>query len=112
MMLAFSSATLAISGEETYKNQCFSCHAQGLNNAPKLGDVKRWSSLIKEGQEHITADGYHGVKAMPPKGGNPNLSLADFANAVVYMANQSGGRWEEPNADMLKNIAMRISKKK
>ena len=102
----------AVTGEETYKSQCATCHAQGLSNAPKLGDIKKWSSLIKEGQAHITADGYHGVRAMPARGGNPNLGLSDFANAVVYMANQSGGRWQEPNAEMLKNIEMRLAKKK
>lgn len=76
-----------------------------------MGDKKQWGKLIKEGQAHITADGYHGVRAMPPKGGKPELSIAEFAAAVVYMANQAGANWKDPDEAMLKDINKRLAKK-
>src|SRR5690606_17503524 len=38
----------------------------------------------------------HGKGAMPAKGGNPSLSDFEVERAVVYIANQSGGSFEEP----------------
>lgn len=109
--LFFISAYSLADGEQTYKAVCSSCHANGLNNAPKLGDKAKWGKLIKEGQAHITADGYHGVRAMPPKGGKADLSLVEFSSAVVFMANQAGADWKDPNEEMLKDINRRLAKK-
>lgn len=105
-----SSLSLA-SGDATYKAVCSNCHATGLNKAPMVGDKKQWGKLIKEGQAHITSDGYYGVSAMPPKGGKSDLTVAEFASAVVYMANQAGANWSEPDEVMLKDINKRIAKK-
>jgi mono/diheme cytochrome c family protein len=109
--LYFLSLSSIASGEDTYKAVCSNCHAAGLNKAPIVGDKKQWSKLIKEGQAHITSDAYHGVGAMPPKGGKPELTVAEFASAVVFMANQSGANWKEPDEAMLKDINKRIAKK-
>jgi cytochrome c5 len=106
----FSSISMA-NGEETYKLVCSNCHATGLNKAPIVGDKKQWGKLIKEGQAHITSDAYHGVGAMPSKGGKSDLTVAEFASAVVYMANQAGANWKEPDDVMLKDINKRITKK-
>ena len=62
-------------GEKTYKEVCSVCHAAGVANAPKLGDQSAWKKLIGEGQVIITAHGYVGVRAMPPKGGRQDLSI-------------------------------------
>jgi cytochrome c5 len=35
---------------------------------------------------------------MPAKGGNPDLDDLEVARAVVYMANQSGAKFKEPEA--------------
>lgn len=109
--LSFFSLFSFAGGEETYKAACSNCHATGLNKAPILGDKKQWGKLIKEGQVHITADGYYGVRAMPAKGGKPDLTVSEFASAVVYMANQAGANWKEPNDTMLKDINQRLAKK-
>ncbi|MBT8614721.1 cytochrome c5 family protein [Polynucleobacter paneuropaeus] len=111
LSLCFVSTFSIANGEETYKAVCSNCHASGLNKAPMLGDKKQWGKLIKEGQAHITSDGYHGVGAMPPKGGKPDLTVVEFASAVVYMANQAGANWKEPDDAMLKDINKRIAKK-
>ncbi|MBU3620000.1 cytochrome c5 family protein [Polynucleobacter sp. CS-Odin-A6] len=109
--LSFFSLSSIAGGEETYKAVCSNCHATGLNKAPMVGDKKQWGKLIKEGQAHITSDGYHGVGAMPAKGGKPDLTVTEFASAVVYMANQVGANWREPDEAMLKDINKRIAKK-
>jgi len=112
MLLALCSANAwAVTGEETFQAVCATCHAQGLAGAPKVGDAKAWGKLIKEGQVNLTADGYMGVRAMPARGGRADLSVPDFANAVVYMANQSGGKWQTPDEAMLKKINARIDKR-
>ena len=110
-LLSFTGCcTYAASGEEIFQNTCSTCHAQGLAGAPKVSDKNAWAKLIKEGQMTLTADGYKGVRAMPPKGGRAELSVSDFAAAVVYMANQSDANWVEPDDAMLKKIKALINK--
>jgi len=84
------------SGKEIYETVCAACHASGVLNAPKFGDKPAWAKLIAEGQEKLTADAMKGVRQMPPRGGNPNLSDSEFARAVVYMANAAGADWKAP----------------
>lgn len=96
------------SGEQVYKEVCTACHATGLEKAPKLGDRKAWAPLIKEGQSKLTADGWIGVRAMPPRGGKADLSLEDFSRAAAYMARAGGANWKDPDAAMLANIQKRV----
>jgi cytochrome c5 len=102
---------LANSGESTYQKVCASCHTPGVAGAPKLGDQAKWAALIKEGQVQITAHGYVGIRGMPAKGGKPDLSVSDFAASVVYMANQSGASWKNPDDAMLKKIDAEIQRR-
>lgn len=95
-------------GEQVYKMVCSACHATGLEKAPKLGDRKAWAPLIKEGQSKLTADGWIGVRAMPPRGGKPDLTLEDFSRAAAYMARAGGANWKDPDAAMLANIQKRV----
>jgi len=95
-------------GEQVYQEVCSACHATGLEKAPKLGDRKAWAPLIKEGQSKLTADGWIGVRAMPPRGGKADLSLEDFSRAAAYMARAGGANWKDPDAAMRANIQKRI----
>jgi len=99
-------------GAKTYKAVCAVCHASGIANAPKLGDKNVWKPLIEEGQVIITAHGYVGVRAMPPKGGKADLSVEQFAEALNYMVNNSGGQWSSPDQAMLEKIHEEITKRK
>jgi hypothetical protein len=49
---------------------------------------------------------------MPPKGGSPNLSVQGFADALVYMVNNSGGNWKSPDAKTLAAINKEIEARK
>lgn len=110
--VALSGAVFAQSGENTYKQVCLSCHGAGVLNAPKFGDKAKWAPLIAEGQVTLTAHAYVGVRAMPPKGGNPNLSIEGFSDALVYMVNNSGGNWKSPDAKTIAAINKEIETRK
>jgi cytochrome c5 len=85
------------SGKQVVDAVCSACHATGALNAPKIGDQAAWGPLIKnDGQEHLVEMAIKGIRQMPPKGGNPQLTNDEVARAVVFMANQSGATWKEP----------------
>ena len=92
------------SGENVYKETCGVCHAAGVANAPKFGDKAAWGPLIAEGQHVVTAHAWVGVRAMPPRGGNMDLALDEFARAAAFMARAAGGNWPDPDARMLVRI--------
>lgn len=95
-------------GEQVYRKVCSACHATGLEKAPKFGDKTMWAPLIREGQAKLTADGWLGVRAMPPKGGKADLALEDFSRAVAHMARAAGANWKDPDAAMQANIRKRV----
>lgn len=109
---AVSFSVFAEPGENTYKQVCAACHNSGVLNAPKFGDKAKWAPLIAEGQVIITAHAYVGVRAMPPKGGNPNLNIEGFSDALVYMVNRSGANWKSPDAKTLAAINKEIESRK
>jgi len=112
LAIFLSSTAFAQSGEGTYKQVCMSCHGAGVLNAPKFGDKAKWAPLITEGQVTLTAHGYVGVRAMPAKGGNPNLSIEGFADALVYIVNNSGGNWKSPNPQTIAAINKEVEARK
>jgi cytochrome c5 len=101
-------ASAFASGEATYNAICANCHSKGVANAPQLGDAAKWAPLIAEGQVIITAHGYVGVRAMPPKGGKPDLTVQAFSDALNHMVNQSGGNWKRPDKKMMDAIQAEI----
>jgi len=100
------------SGARIYNEVCAVCHSAGVANAPKTGDQNAWKKLIGEGQVIITAHGYVGVRAMPPRGGKESLSVEQFAEALNYMVNKSGGHWLSPDKAMLVEINKEIANRK
>lgn len=92
------------SGKQVYNEVCFACHDTGVAHAPKFRNKTDWAPLIEEGQGILTAHAWVGVRAMPAKGGKPELKLSEFARAVAYMASESGGNWKDPDADMMHKI--------
>jgi cytochrome c5 len=83
-------------GAEVYKAVCAACHASGAAGAPKLGDASAWAPRIGQGYDTLVKHAVEGIRAMPAKGGNPDLDEVEVARAVVVMANQSGGKFKEP----------------
>lgn len=79
-------------GKQVYQTTCAVCHAAGVAGAPKPGDKAAWAPRVAQGYATLYSHALNGIRAMPPKGGNPGLSEADLANAVGYMFTESGGK--------------------
>jgi cytochrome c5 len=86
------------SGKEIVEAVCGACHTAGLLGAPKIGDKAAWAPHLGMGLEHLTQNAIKGVRQMPPRGGNPDLSDTEVARAIAYMANQAGANFKEPEA--------------
>ncbi len=86
------------SGKEIVEAACSACHLSGALGAPKIGDKAAWGKLLPQGVERMTQNAIKGVRQMPPRGGNPDLTDTEIARAIVSMANQSGGNFQEPAA--------------
>jgi cytochrome c5 len=82
--------------EAVYTAICAACHTSGAAGAPKLGDNAAWAARIAQGQDTLIKHAIQGIRAMPAKGGNPDLDDVEVARAVVYMANKAGGKFKEP----------------
>lgn len=83
-------------GMAVYKAVCSACHDTGAAGAPKLGDAGAWSARIAQGYDTLLSHAINGIRAMPAKGGNPDLDDVEVARAMVYMTNQSGAKFKEP----------------
>jgi cytochrome c5 len=88
----------ARSGDAIVKNTCGACHQAGVAGAPKIGDAQAWAPRLKDGLKGMLAIAIKGKGAMPPRGGDNSLTDDEVARAIVFMANQSGGKLKEPAA--------------
>ncbi|MFM9969374.1 MAG: c-type cytochrome [Burkholderiales bacterium] len=84
------------SGKEVVDKACAACHAKGASSAPRIGDEKAWSKRASQGLTALTENALRGIRSMPAHGGDKALSDLDIERAIIYMVNQSGGRWVEP----------------
>ena len=83
-------------GKEIVAAVCGACHTSGVLNAPKIGDKAAWGKLIAAGLPRLKQDTINGIRQMPARGGNPDLSDVEIERAIIYMVDQSGGKWIEP----------------
>jgi len=72
------------SAEELYNGGCAACHASGVANAPKLGDVEAWRERNAAGLEALVASVVNGKGAMPARGGS-SYSDGDIERAVKHL---------------------------
>lgn len=94
--LAASAQAAERSGKEVVDAVCASCHAKGVNGAPKIGDRKAWGKRAEQGLTSLTENALKGIRGMPSHGGKMDLTDLEIGRAVAYMVNQSGGKWVEP----------------
>jgi cytochrome c5 len=93
-----SAPKVLLAGDAVYTANCAACHATGAAGAPKLGDAAGWSARIAQGYDILVKHAIEGIRAMPARGGNPDLDDVEVARAIVYMTNQSGAKFKEPEA--------------
>jgi cytochrome c5 len=86
------------SGEAVYTAICAACHNSGAAGAPKFGDAGAWGPRIAQGFDTLVKHAVGGIRAMPAKGGNPDLDDIEVARAVAYMGNKAGAKFTEPAA--------------
>ncbi len=82
-------------GQQVFAGQCSACHVSGALGSPKLGDAEAWGPRIKTGFEQLLRASLNGKGQMPPQKGG-DYSDFEIARAVVYLTNQSGGKFPEP----------------
>lgn len=85
-------------GSAVFSEVCASCHTSGALGAPKFGDKSEWAARIKQGYDTLVKHAVEGIRQMPARGGNPDLSDTEVARAVAYMANEAGAQFTPPAA--------------
>jgi cytochrome c5 len=84
-----SPAPAAADGQAVYNMACMACHMTGAAGAPKLGDKVAWGPRIATGRAALINSAINGKGAMPPKGGQMQLTEAEISAAVDYMVGAS-----------------------
>ena len=82
-------------GEQVYAAQCVACHGAGVAGAPKTGDAAAWGPRLPAGYDALLASALNGKGSMGKQGGG-DFTDFEIGRAVVYMANQGGGKFSEP----------------
>ena len=85
------------SGQKVYEAQCAACHNSGAAGAPKLGDNAAWAARLATGYDTLLNSVLKGKGAMAAQAGGEHSDF-ELARAMVYVANQSGGKLKEPEA--------------
>lgn len=83
--------THADSGKSVFERTCVTCHGKGVLGAPRFGSRDEWRPRIAQGRAKLYEHADSGYNAMPPHGGNDDLSDLDVQQAVDYMVQEAGG---------------------
>lgn len=83
-------------GQEVYDAVCASCHSSGALGAPRFDNRGDWGGRLGQGYDTLVKHAIEGIRQMPPRGGDGDLSDVEVARAVVYLANSAGASFKEP----------------
>ncbi|WP_252107917.1 MULTISPECIES: c-type cytochrome [unclassified Halomonas] len=72
-------------GEAVYDRLCMACHQTGVAGAPIRGDSDDWTARLEQDVETLVQHAIDGIGAMPPRGGNPNLTDDEIRAATHYL---------------------------
>ena len=89
-MLTGASATSMASermedGREAYQAACAKCHEEGVDGAPKTGELEDWSNRSHLWEAVLFEHANQGYLNMPAKGGTAELPAYDVDAAAEYM---------------------------
>ncbi|MBI3373191.1 MAG: cytochrome c5 family protein [Betaproteobacteria bacterium] len=87
-------ARLAL-GAKVFDTDCKTCHDTGKakNDAPQLSETSEWKDRLGKGRAELyknSIEGFSGYFAMPPRGGNPNLTDEEVKAAVDFLLYRAG----------------------
>jgi cytochrome c5 len=86
------------SGQAVYDAVCSSCHGTGALGAPKFENKGDWAGRLGQGYNTLVKHAIEGIRQMPARGGDSDLSDIEVARAVAYMGNSAGAKFKEPEA--------------
>jgi cytochrome c5 len=72
-------------GQRAYEDLCAGCHEEGLNGAPKTGDLAAWEGRSWLWEAVLFEHARSGYNEMPAKGGDSLLDEATVTKAAEYM---------------------------
>jgi len=78
-----------LAGQQVYQAACASCHDQGNEGAPMIGDRAAWSDRSDLWTAVLSTHAKAGYLEMPEKGGHSELSADEVLAAVEYMLQQT-----------------------
>jgi len=82
------------SGEAVYQAVCTNCHQSGALGAPKFGNKGDWGKRIAQGYDTVLKHAIEGLRQMPARGGDPEISDIEMGRTVAYMANAAGASFK------------------
>ena len=74
-------------GKQVVETTCAACHAEGKDNAPKIGDRAAWTPRLAKGLDTLVDAAVNGHGGMPSRGGVSQLEREELRSAVLYMFN-------------------------
>jgi cytochrome c5 len=83
-----------MAGEQVFNNVCTNCHGSGALGSPKYKDTAAWGKRITQGYDTLLQHALNGIRKMPARGGEPDLTDLEVARAMVFMANAGGAKFE------------------
>jgi cytochrome c5 len=87
-----AAAHASLSGEQIVAQTCSACHGAGMLGAPKIGDKGAWGARKSAagGLDGLLKNAIAGKNAMPPRGGNADLSDGEVKSAIQFMLGKAG----------------------
>ena len=77
-------------GEQVYFKSCFSCHAAGIADAPKVGDAEAWAVVAAKGMDALLETTKTGIPpGMPAMGLCLDCTDEELVNVIKYMLDNS-----------------------
>ncbi len=76
-------------GRETYQRACASCHDDGSEGAPAMGDREAWAGRSPMWSAVLIEHAKGGYLDMPAKGGHPELTDRAVEAAGEYMLSET-----------------------
>jgi cytochrome c5 len=83
-----------MTGEQVYGQVCSNCHETGALGSPKFKNAADWAPRIAQGYETLLGHALSGIRSMPARGGEPDLTDLEVARGLVHMANAAGAKFE------------------
>jgi len=84
-------STPNLTGKQVVQARCVTCHENGVNGAPKIGDRAAWTPRMSQGLDALVHAAIRGHGNMPPRGGLAELTDSEMRAAVLYKFNPGGG---------------------